>query len=153
MGQPPPHFPNRRKGLPSSLVVNIDQGVDFVERSVDITGQLKVLKELAGETTNTDGTHSIILQHILPTTVEFIDRVNSVYPVDLVIAITYSADANTVELLKSKRYKVLVPPDIDYMLSNLWRDVVAILGSARQPVVLQEVGGYFADWTDEFAKF
>ena len=94
---------------------------------MDITGQLKVLKELAGETQNTDGTHSIILQHILPTTVEFIDRVNSIYPVDLVIAITYSADPDTVRLLKSKGYTVLVPADIDYMLNNLWKDVVAIL--------------------------
>src|SRR5580704_9667580 len=149
MGMPVPHFPNRRKGLPPGIIANIDYGLDFVERSIDITGQLKVLKELAGETSNTDGTHSIVLQHILPTTVEFIDRVNSVYPVDLVIAITYSADANTVKLLKSKGYTVLVPPDIDYMLNNLWRDVVAVLGSAKQPVVLQEVGGYFADWTDE----
>ena len=102
MREPPLHFPSRRKGLPPSFVANIDRGLDFIERSVDITGQLKVLKELAGETSNTDGTHSIVLQHILPTTVEFIDRVNSVYPVDLVIAITYSADAHTVELLNRR---------------------------------------------------
>jgi S-adenosylhomocysteine hydrolase len=153
MGERLAYFPRRRKGLPTGLIANIDQGLDFVDRSIDITGQLKVLKELTTETSNADGTHSIILQHILPTTVEFIDRVNSVYPVDLVIAITYSADASTVQLLKSKGYKVLVPPDIDYMLNKLWVDVTAILQSAKYPVVLQEVGGYFADWTDEFAKF
>jgi adenosylhomocysteinase len=93
-------FPSRRKRLPSSLVSNIERGTDFVEKSVDITGQLKVLRELVSETTNADQTHSVILQHILPTTVEFIDQVNTVYPVDLVIAIVYSADAKTVEPLE-----------------------------------------------------
>lgn len=120
----------------------------FQKRSIDISGQLKVLKELTSETKNPDGTHSIILQHILPTTVEYIDRVNSVYPVDLVIAITYSADAGTVALLKAKGYNVLVPPSIDYMLNSLWQDVVALLNSSKHPTVLQEVGG----WTAELAK-
>jgi len=146
-------FPSRRKGLPSSLVSNIESGTDFVEKSVDITGQLKVLRELVSETTNADQTHSIILQHILPTTVEFIDQVNMVYPVDLVIAIVYSADAKTVELLKSKGYKVFVPPSIDYMLNSLWKDVAALLQKTAHPIVLQEVGGYFAEWTGQLAEY
>jgi adenosylhomocysteinase len=153
MGQRPDHFPHRRKGLPATVVANLESELKFVEKSIDITGQLKVLKELAAETTNADNTHSIVLQHILPTTVEFIDRVNSVYPVDLVIAITYSADSATVDLLKSKGYKVIIPPDIDYMLTKLWKDVTAFLATVDHPVVLQEVGGYFADWTEELAKF
>src|SRR4029077_8904657 len=72
--------------------------------------------------------------------------------VDLVIAITYSADAGTVALLKAKGYNVLVPPSIDYMLNSLWQDVVAVLNTSKHPTVLQEVGGYFADWTAELAK-
>jgi adenosylhomocysteinase len=142
----------RQKGLRSYLQANLEQGQDFEVSSIDISGQLRVLKELTEETKNTDGTHSIILQHILPTTVEFIERVNSVYPVDLVIAITYSADAGTVALLKKMGYNVFVPPDIAYMLSRLWQDVIAILNSSKHPIVLQEVGGYFADWTAELGK-
>ena len=142
-----------RAGLSPHFVENIEQGTDFQTKSVDITGQLKVLKELTAETTNGDGTHSIILQHILPTTVEFIERVNSVYPVDLVISITYSTDAATVDLLKAKGYDVLVPPDITYMLNELWRDVTRTLSKTGHPTVLQEVGGYFGNWTDELAKF
>ena len=153
MIHPSSYFPARRKGVEPTFVSNIEHGFDFVERSVEITGQLKVLKELANETNNEDGTHSIILQHTLPTTVEFIDRVNTVYPVDLVISIPYSTDAKTVEVLRSKGYTVLIPPDIDYMLKSLWKDVVALLGKSNHPVVIQEVGGYFANWTDELAKF
>jgi hypothetical protein len=37
----------------------------FVEKSIDITGQLKVLKELVVETSNADSAHSMILQHNL----------------------------------------------------------------------------------------
>jgi adenosylhomocysteinase len=146
-------FSIRRRGLQPNFVANMELGIDFTDRTVDITGQLKVLKELTEETKNPDNTHSIILQHILPTTVEFIDRVNSVYPVDLIISITYSTDQKTVEVLRSKGYSVLVPPDINYMLNSLWKDVTAVMAKSSHPVVLQEVGGYFANWTDEFAKF
>jgi adenosylhomocysteinase len=122
-------FSIRRRGLQPNFVANMELGIDFTDRTVDITGQLKVLKELTEETKNPDNTHSIILQHILPTTVEFIDRVNSVYPVDLIISITYSTDQKTVEVLRSKGYSVLVPPDINYMLNSLWKDVTAVMAN------------------------
>jgi adenosylhomocysteinase len=140
------------QGLRTMLIDNIEHGHHFTQKSIDISGQLKVLKDLVSETANPDGTHCIILQHILPTTVEFIERVNSVYPVDLVISITYSTDEATVNLLKSKGYNVFVPPDIDYMLNSLWKDVVALMSKSNHPTVLQEVGGYFANWTGELSK-
>ena len=143
----------RRKGLPLTYLANLNRGLDFIESKVNIAGHLKVLAELTKETQNPTGTHSVLLQHILPTTVEFIARVNSVYSVDLVISITYSTDSKTVALLKSMGYNVFVPPSIDYMLNNLWKDVTEILAKSEHPVVLQEVGGYFAEWTHEFAKF
>lgn len=105
--------------MPSSLLANVDRGIDFSSKSVDITGQLKVLPELTRETSNPGGTHSIILQHLLPTTVEFIEQANSVYPVDLVISITYSTDARTVEVRRDKGYNVSVPPDLDYLINEL----------------------------------
>ncbi len=118
----------------------------------DLDGHLKVLQKLTSETRNPDNTHSIILQHILPTTVEFIEQVNSVYPVDLVIAISYSADQKTVALLKAKGYDVYVPPDIEFMLNDLWKLAVERISRVKYPALIQEVGGYFADWTHELAK-
>jgi len=141
-----------RAGLPSTFLSNLEAEGPFERRSIDITGQLKVLNELARGTQNPSGYHSIILQHILPTTVEYIQQVHSVYPIDLIIAITYSADPETVQLLKSKGFTVLVPPSIDYMLNDLWKDVTRVLGELRHPTIIQEVGGYFANWTDELAK-
>lgn len=136
----------RRTSFSLSYLQNIDDGIDM-------SGQLKVLAALTAETQNPNNVHSVILQHILPTTVEFIDRVNSVYPVDLVIAITYSADATAVELLKSKGYNVHVPADINDMLQNTWKHVVEILEKSNAPLIVQEVGGYLANWTKELAKF
>lgn len=146
-------FQARRKGVNQFLLANLEHGFDFCQRSVDISGQLKVLKEFTAETQNQDNTHSIILQHILPTTVEYIERVHSVYPVDLVISIQYSTDMKTVEVLRSKGFNVFVPPNIDYMLNDLWKDVVALLERVSYPMIIQEVGGYFAEWTEQLAKF
>jgi len=141
-------FYGMRRGLPPTHLKNIEH-----ERGIDISGHLLVLRELAAETKNPDNTHSIILQHILPTTVEYIELVNSVYPVDLVIAIPYSAESRTVELLKSKGYTVYVPRDVPDMLANVWKQVAQRLEKVKYPLIAQEVGGYFADWTEELGRF
>ncbi|MCA9272821.1 MAG: hypothetical protein KDA31_07235 [Phycisphaerales bacterium] len=132
---------------------NIERGTAVGKRCVDITGKMKVLHELAKGTANSDGTHSIILQHILPTTIEYIDIVNSVYPVDLVISIVYSSDQPTVEALRAKGYNVIVPPSIDYMKTELWKDVLRALDGFDHPVVLQEVGGYMSQWSKQLSGY
>jgi adenosylhomocysteinase len=142
----PQSFYGMRRGLPLTHPRNIEHGID-------LDGHLLVLKHLADETTNGSNAHSIILQHILPTTVEYVERVNSVYPVDLIIAICYSVDAQTVETLKSKGYNVYVPKSIDEMLNEVWKLVAENLKSVSYPIVVQEVGGYFADWTHELGAF
>ncbi|MBK7645760.1 MAG: hypothetical protein IPJ12_00895 [Betaproteobacteria bacterium] len=131
----------------------LDHGEQVGKVSIDPTGELRVLRELTAETKNPDNTHSIILQHVLATTIGYIDLVNSVYPVDLVIAIVYSADKSTVATLEAKGYKVFVPPSIDYMKQELWKDVARLVQAAPYPIVYQEVGGYLANWTRELGKF
>ncbi|MFZ1246811.1 MAG: hypothetical protein WAR41_17245, partial [Azonexus sp.] len=59
----------------------LDHGEQVGKVSIDPTGELRVLRELTAETKNPDNTHSIILQHVLATTIGYIDLVNSVYPV------------------------------------------------------------------------
>lgn len=143
-----PSFYGLRPGLPLTHLKNIEEAA-----GIDIEGHLSVLAELASETINADNTHAIILQHILPTTVEYINRVNSVYPVDLIIAISYSADPSTVDVLRKAGYEITVPKSIDEMLTQSWKLVAKKLEHANCPIVAQEVGGYFADWTDELGKF
>jgi len=137
-------FYGMRRGLPPTHQKNIESGID-------IEGHLLVLKQLTEETTNPTNAHSIILQHIRSTTIEYVDRVNSVYPVDLVIAICYSADPESVKILRAKGYDVYVPQSIDEMLNQLWKRVAEKAKSVSYPVVVQEVGGYFADWTRELS--
>ncbi len=137
-------FHGMRRGLPPTHAKNVEKGID-------IEGHLLVLKQLASETKNVAKAHSMILQHVLPTTIEYIEHVNTVYPVDLVIAICYSADAGAVQILRSKGYDVYVPKSIDEMLNELWKRVAEKVKSVSYPVVIQEVGGYFAEWTHELA--
>lgn len=137
----------------SNLFSNLSSSTNIGLKTIDITGKMKVLRKLAKETKNPDGTHSIILQHILPTTIEYVDIVNSVYPVDLVISIVYSNDQPTVEALRAKGYKVIVPTSIDYMKNELWRDVLNVLDGQSHPIVFQEVGGYMSKWTEELASY
>jgi len=134
------------KGILSTHLKNIESGID-------IEGHLLVLKELVGETKNPDNTHSVILQHLLPTIVEYVDKVNSVYPIDLIIGIVYSVDMPTVELLKSKGYNIYIPADIDDMFNNLWKLVAELLRKNSYPLMIQEVGGYFSKWTKELSQF
>ncbi len=113
--------------------------------------RLKVLDDLARGTRNPDGAHTILLQHVLPTTVEYIDRVDSVYPVDLVVAVSYSVDPTAVDLLRARGYRVFIPPSIRFMLNELWEVVREQLGQTDRPVIVQEIGGYLADWTHQLA--
>lgn len=131
---------------------NIDSGLKVGKTKIDISGRLKVLRELAAATTNPDGTRAIILQHLLPTTIEYIDIINSVYPVDLIISIVYSNDPATVQVLRDKGYNVLVPPSIEYMKNELWKDVASVLAASGAPTIYQEVGGYMSEWTHELVK-
>lgn len=130
----------------------LDGGEQIGRLSIDPSGSLKVLKELTGSTQSPDKTRAIILQHILPTTVEYIELVNLVYPVELVVSIVYSNDPATVAALEAKGFKVLVPESIDYMRDKLWQDIKAVVDASPDPVILQEVGGYMAKWTHELGS-
>jgi S-adenosylhomocysteine hydrolase len=135
-----------------SFLSNIDRGMSVGATTVDIEGKMKVLRKLASATVNADGTRSILLQHILPTTIEYVDIINSVYPVDLVISIVYSNHQPTVDALRAKGYNVFVPPSIEYMKTELWKKVVETIQASASPFIFQEVGGYMAEWTHELAK-
>jgi S-adenosylhomocysteine hydrolase len=143
--------PNEIPPAAKSLLSNLAAPTVIEGLSVNMAGELNVLRKLVATTTNADNTHSIILQHILPTTVEYIDVINSIYPVDLVISIVYSNDPATADLLRKKGYNVLVPPSIDYMKNDLWKDILQLVQNSPHPIIFQEVGGYLSSWTQNFA--
>lgn len=112
---------------------------------------LPLLGQLVAETSNPDNVHSIIAKHIRPTTIEYIELVNAVYPVDLIVAVSYSVDLATVGALRDRGYNVHVPRDLDEMLGTLWQTVLRRVSDGENPVVIQEVGGYLADHTADLA--
>ena len=135
------------------FISNLSSDVRIGKASIDISGKMKVLKDLADKTKNPENVHSIILQHILPTTVEYIEIVNKVYPVDLIISIVYSNNEDTVKFLRQKGYKIIVPNSIEYMKNELWKDIAKVIENSKNPIVFQEVGGYMSEWTKELSKF
>lgn len=72
-----------------ALSAKLDSGKQIGTLSIDPNGSLMVLKQFAAATANPNNTQSIILQHILPRMIEYVDLVNFVYPVDLVVLIVY----------------------------------------------------------------
>lgn len=131
---------------------NASQGEMIGRTKIELTGQLKVLNSLAKSSQNPDKTRCVLIQHVLPTTIEYVEVVNSVYPVDLVVSIVYSNHQGTVEKLRRMGFEVLVPPSIEYMKNELWKDVARVVAARDAPTVLQEVGGYMSEWTHELAK-
>lgn len=143
--------PGKRNAGETLFDHNLKSGHHVHGKAIDISGNMKVLRKLAEDTKNPDGTRAILLQHILPTTIEYVDIVNSVYPVELVISIVYSNDQDTVLALREKGYNVIVPPTIEYMKEELWKDVAEAIDRSPKPIVLQEVGGYMSKWTKELS--
>lgn len=144
---------SKKYKLEPDFIANLSSNVQIGKSSIDISGKMKVLKDLADKTNNPDNVHSIILQHVLPTTIEYIEIVNKVYPVELIISIVYSNNDDTVKILQKKGYNVIVPSSIDYMKNELWKDVVKVIEKCKNPIVFQEVGGYMSEWTKELAQF
>src|SRR4051794_39194082 len=97
-------------GVTGTAGRNAGMGEYVGHTKIEIAGQLKVLEKLCKLTLNPDGTRSVLIQHVLPTTIEYVEIINSIYPVDLVVSIVYSSNEDTVKKLREKGFNVLVPP-------------------------------------------
>ncbi len=75
-----------------------------IPKQYDLTrsSSLHTLERLISQKYPAPKTHSVIITHLMPTAEKYIELINKVFPVQLVIAIPYSAHLSTVENLKSK---------------------------------------------------
>lgn len=129
----------------------------------------RVQKELAGEdivssglpsfqrllkTERNPGTvRSVLVAHVLHTAIEFIEGINSVYPVEEVVAVPYSADLAAIEILRDRGFKVTLPDTVEETFSLAESATIAALQKSSLPLIVQEVGGYLAKVTDRLASF
>lgn len=123
---------------------------------VDITrsSQLNVLKVLTERYCSLKGqARSVLITHVLPTSESYIQLVNAIFPVDLVIAIPYSADLDTLQRLEDMGISTYLPESITEIFLEAGPRVEALLQQSNRPLVIQEVGGYLAGYTHKLAEY
>lgn len=115
---------------------------------------LKVLETLVKRCKKPDDLHqSVLITHVMPTAEPYIRLVNKIYPVSLVIAIPYSADRATLESLEASGIKTYLPSSVEEAFLQAGPRVEEILKMNSTPLVVQEVGGYLAGYTEKLSNY
>ncbi len=114
---------------------------------------LLTLEKLVSQSKNPQKIHSVVITHVMPTSVNYIEMIHQVFPLQLVIAIPYSADLSTLEYLKNKRINCYLPSTIDETFNNSGKLVEEILKKSSTPLIVQEVGGYLAGYTHHLSRY
>ncbi|MEP4959852.1 NAD(P)-dependent oxidoreductase [Pseudophaeobacter sp.] len=112
-------------------------------------GNLPALTELVKTENKPGRVRSILVAHVLHTAIEYVELVNSIYPVMKVVAVPYSADPTAVKSLRDRGFEVVVPESVEDTFVQSRDAVLAALSDSSEPLIAQEVGGYLAKFTDE----
>jgi len=102
---------------------------------------------------NPGETRSVLITHVLHTAVEYVEAVNSVYPVSGIVAVPYSADHSALDALRAKGFNVVLPSSVADTFVKARETTLSALQESEKPLVVQEVGGYLAAHTAELAAF
>lgn len=92
----------------------------------------------------------VLLTHLLDTAVPFIDALSQATEVALVVAIPYSASASACEVV-AEQIRLVSPPSVDDLPDQVRFELDALRGTARHPIILQEIGGYCAPMLEHLA--
>ncbi|MBI4090845.1 MAG: hypothetical protein HY422_02375 [Candidatus Komeilibacteria bacterium] len=95
--------------------------------------------------------HCMLITHVLPTSVDFIEALNKLFPVQRIIAIPYSYDRSAVAALRKKNFRVLIPKSLHETFRVAQKQASALLKASSHPLIIQEVGGYLADFTSDLS--
>lgn len=119
----------------------------------DSDAKLPALKSLVSTVSNPGHVRSVLVAHVLHTAVDFVETVNSTFPVQAVIAVPYSADLGAVEELRSRGYKVVVPDSVPDTFVKAFEETKLALEVDSTPLIVQEVGGYLAKYIKDLTVF
>jgi adenosylhomocysteinase len=97
--------------------------------------------------------HSIIITHVLPTAEKFINAVNKIFPISLVIAIPYSSDLLSIERLRKSGITIYLPSSTEDAFLKAGPLIEEVLQREKSPLLVQEVGGYLAGYTSILAQY
>lgn len=115
--------------------------------------KLYALESLVRGKTNPNKVKAILLTHIFPTSRAYIELINRLLPINLVIAIPYSADDKTIKVLREQNIEVIVPNSIEEAFTVMPKIVADRIESNKETqFVIQEVGGYLAATTRKLSS-
>ena len=117
------------------------------------SNELKVLERLVEYSDDCPSTNCVLITHVLPTSAPYIQLVNKVFKVVLVIAIPYSADKETLKSLEMSGIQTFLPSSVEEAFVKSGPLVEEILKCSSEPLIVQEVGGYLAGYTSKLAKY
>lgn len=95
---------------------------------------------------------SMVITHLLPTSLEYIRYIHSVWPVASVIGIPYSMDPIAVEELRKLGIEVKTPRRLEE-IPQMALETVNELQQQDLKVVIQEVGGYLSEYLNILKQF
>lgn len=96
---------------------------------------------------------SILITHVLDTAVAYVEAINSIFPVTRIVAIPYSASPAAVQTLRAKGFSVVVPSSIPDTFVEAEKQVTEALIESKEPLLVQEVGGYLAHASAKLSLF
>lgn len=114
--------------------------------------QMKVLESFTKKA-GTSLCRGGLVTHVLPTAVGYIEALNRVFPLEFVIAIPYSSDPHSVKKLKDSGIRVYEPASAEEIFFEARRVVEEALKKSGEPLIVQEVGGYLAEYTASLSKY
>ena len=117
------------------------------------SARLPALKSLLSTVDSPGEIRSVLVAHVLHTAIEFVEAVNSVFPVESVIAVPYSADADAVEELRTRGFNVIVPDSVSSTFTDAFDATKAALEKSEKPLLVQEVGGYLAKYIKQLSNY
>ena len=126
------------------------------EQLYDITRsqELNVLKKLIDRNSKLKiKANSVLITHVMPTAEAYIKLINTIFPISLVIAIPYSVNIETVSSLMSSGIAVFVPSSVSDAFIKAGPKIEEILIANPSPLVVQEVGGYLAGYTEKLSIY
>lgn len=122
-------------------------------RGLAYSSSLPALEALVNDFAARRRSRSILVTHLLHTAIEYIEQINSTFPVDYVIGIPYSSDEEAIASLRQKGYTVIVPESVDDTFRKAEEITLRALEESSESLVVQEVGGYLSNVTEKLSKY
>ncbi|MDY6777894.1 MAG: hypothetical protein SVU32_04455, partial [Candidatus Nanohaloarchaea archaeon] len=108
----------------------------------------KVLKSVLDEQDKADDVELLLIVHMLPDTLTFLEQTGDVFNIDHILCIPYAVDDESLEQAAAS-FDVTVPSDIDDLRDRAKRYIQDFPEQHDTDLIVLEIGGYCADFIND----